>query len=130
MWNVFEIGKISYNFLWLIYIYICYQGRSTLFVLNVTGYDIRNRTKVSPRRFLAGLVLPMFLFLFSVGFFLFCLSCVQCCLCLDCLFFTAPSVFSNFIKLYNGGGNRLMSIIDEIWVIHLQKVDTLLMIGI
>jgi hypothetical protein len=25
--------------------------------------------------------------------------------------------------------NRLMSIIDEIWVIHLQKVDTLLMIG-
>jgi hypothetical protein len=28
--------------------------------------------------------------------------------------------------------NRLMSlsIIDEIWVIHLQKVDTLLMIGI
>ena len=23
--------------------------------------------------------------------------------------------------------NRLMSIIDEIWVIHLQKVDTLLM---
>jgi hypothetical protein len=27
-------------------------------------------------------------------------------------------------------GNRLMSIIDEIWVIHLQKVDTLLMIGI
>ena len=26
--------------------------------------------------------------------------------------------------------NRLMSIIDEIWVIHLQKVDTLLMISI
>ena len=26
--------------------------------------------------------------------------------------------------------NPLMSIIDEIWVIHLQKVDTLLMIGI
>jgi hypothetical protein len=26
--------------------------------------------------------------------------------------------------------NRLMPIIDEIWVIHLQKVDTLLMIGI
>jgi hypothetical protein len=26
--------------------------------------------------------------------------------------------------------NRLMSIIDEIWEIHLQKVDTLLMIGI
>jgi hypothetical protein len=26
--------------------------------------------------------------------------------------------------------NRLVSIIDEIWVIHLQKVDTLLMIGI
>jgi hypothetical protein len=26
--------------------------------------------------------------------------------------------------------NRLMSIIDEIWAIHLQKVDTLLMIGI
>ena len=26
--------------------------------------------------------------------------------------------------------NRLMSIIDEIRVIHLQKVDTLLMIGI
>jgi hypothetical protein len=26
--------------------------------------------------------------------------------------------------------NRLMSIIDEIWVIHLQKVDILLMIGI
>jgi hypothetical protein len=26
--------------------------------------------------------------------------------------------------------NRLMSIIDEIWVIHLQKIDTLLMIGI
>jgi hypothetical protein len=26
--------------------------------------------------------------------------------------------------------NRLMSIIDEIWVIHLQKVDTLSMIGI
>jgi hypothetical protein len=26
--------------------------------------------------------------------------------------------------------NQLMSIIDEIWVIHLQKVDTLLMIGI
>jgi hypothetical protein len=26
--------------------------------------------------------------------------------------------------------NRLMSIIDEIWVMHLQKVDTLLMIGI
>jgi hypothetical protein len=26
--------------------------------------------------------------------------------------------------------NRLMSIIDEILVIHLQKVDTLLMIGI
>jgi hypothetical protein len=26
--------------------------------------------------------------------------------------------------------NWLMSIIDEIWVIHLQKVDTLLMIGI
>jgi hypothetical protein len=25
--------------------------------------------------------------------------------------------------------NRLMSIIDEIWEIHLQKVDTLLMIG-
>jgi hypothetical protein len=24
--------------------------------------------------------------------------------------------------------NRLMSIIDEIWVIHLQKVNTLLMI--
>jgi hypothetical protein len=28
------------------------------------------------------------------------------------------------------GENRLMSIIDEIWVIHLQKVDTFLMIGI
>jgi hypothetical protein len=26
--------------------------------------------------------------------------------------------------------NRLMSIIDEIWVMHLQKVNTLLMIGI
>ena len=26
--------------------------------------------------------------------------------------------------------NRLMSITDEIWVIHLQKVDTLSMIGI
>ena len=26
--------------------------------------------------------------------------------------------------------NRLMSIIDEIWMIHLQKFDTLLMIGI
>ena len=26
--------------------------------------------------------------------------------------------------------NRLMSIIDEIWVLHLQKFDTLLMIGI
>jgi hypothetical protein len=26
--------------------------------------------------------------------------------------------------------NQLMSIIDEIWVIYLQKVDTLLMIGI
>jgi hypothetical protein len=26
--------------------------------------------------------------------------------------------------------NRLISIIDEIWVIHLQKVNTLLMIGI
>jgi hypothetical protein len=26
--------------------------------------------------------------------------------------------------------NRLMSIIDEIWVIHLQKVDTLSTIGI
>jgi hypothetical protein len=26
--------------------------------------------------------------------------------------------------------NRLMSIIDGIWVIHLQKVNTLLMIGI
>jgi hypothetical protein len=26
--------------------------------------------------------------------------------------------------------NRLMSIIDEIWVKYLQKVDTLLMIGI
>jgi hypothetical protein len=26
--------------------------------------------------------------------------------------------------------NRLMSIIDEIWAIHLQKVDTLSMIGI
>jgi hypothetical protein len=26
--------------------------------------------------------------------------------------------------------NRLMSIIDEKWVIHLQKVDTLLMISI
>jgi hypothetical protein len=26
--------------------------------------------------------------------------------------------------------NRLMSIIYEIWGIHLQKVDTLLMIGI
>ena len=26
--------------------------------------------------------------------------------------------------------NQLMPIIDEIWVIHLQKVDTLLMIGI
>jgi hypothetical protein len=26
--------------------------------------------------------------------------------------------------------NQLMSIIDEIWVIHLQKVDTLLMTGI
>ena len=26
--------------------------------------------------------------------------------------------------------NRSMSIIDEIWVIHVQKVDTLLMIGI
>ena len=26
--------------------------------------------------------------------------------------------------------NRLMSIIDEIWGIHLQKFDTLLMIGI
>ena len=26
--------------------------------------------------------------------------------------------------------NRLISIIDEIWVIHLQKVDTLLLIGI
>jgi hypothetical protein len=26
--------------------------------------------------------------------------------------------------------NRLMSIIDEIWVIYLQKVDTLSMIGI
>ena len=25
---------------------------------------------------------------------------------------------------------RLMSIIDEIWMIHLQKIDTLLMIGI
>jgi len=25
--------------------------------------------------------------------------------------------------------NRLMSIIDEIWVIHLQKVDTLSTIG-
>ena len=27
-------------------------------------------------------------------------------------------------------GNQLMSIIDEIWVVLLQKVDTLLMIGI
>jgi hypothetical protein len=26
--------------------------------------------------------------------------------------------------------NQVMSIIDEIWVINLQKVDTLLMIGI
>jgi hypothetical protein len=26
--------------------------------------------------------------------------------------------------------NPLISIIDEIWVIHLQKVDTLLLIGI
>ena len=26
--------------------------------------------------------------------------------------------------------NQLMSIIDEIWVIHRQKVNTLLMIGI
>jgi hypothetical protein len=26
--------------------------------------------------------------------------------------------------------NRLMLIIDEIWAMHLQKVDTLLMIGI
>jgi hypothetical protein len=26
--------------------------------------------------------------------------------------------------------NRLISIIDEIWVIHLQKVNTLLMTGI
>ena len=26
--------------------------------------------------------------------------------------------------------NQLMSIIDEIWVIHLQKINTLLMIGI
>jgi hypothetical protein len=26
--------------------------------------------------------------------------------------------------------NQLMSIIDEIWVIHLQTVDTLAMIGI
>jgi hypothetical protein len=26
--------------------------------------------------------------------------------------------------------NRLMSIIDEIWVMHLQKVDTLLITGI
>jgi hypothetical protein len=26
--------------------------------------------------------------------------------------------------------NRLMSIIDEIWVIQLQKVETLIMIGI
>ena len=26
--------------------------------------------------------------------------------------------------------NQLMSIIDEIWVIHLQKVDTLLMTDI
>ena len=39
-------------------------------------------------------------------------------------------------KPHNGGimkvkrANRLMSIIDEIWVIHLQKVDALLMIGI
>jgi hypothetical protein len=33
-----------------------------------------------------------------------------------------------FNRLY--GANRLMSIIDEIWAIHLQKVDTLLMIGI
>jgi hypothetical protein len=39
-----------------------------------------------------------------------------------------PPIIGGIMKVKRA--NRLMSIIDEIWVIHLQKVDTLLMIGI
>jgi hypothetical protein len=38
-----------------------------------------------------------------------------------------PPIIGGILKVKRA--NRLMSIIDEIWVIHLQKVDTLLMIG-
>jgi hypothetical protein len=39
-----------------------------------------------------------------------------------------PPIIGGIMKVKSA--NRLMSIIDEIWVIHLQEVDTLLMIGI
>jgi hypothetical protein len=39
-----------------------------------------------------------------------------------------PPIIGGIMKVKMA--NRLMSIIDEIWAIHLQKVDTLLMIGI
>ena len=39
-----------------------------------------------------------------------------------------PPIIGGIMKVKRA--NRLMSIIDEIWVIHLQKVDTLLMIRI
>jgi len=39
-----------------------------------------------------------------------------------------PLIIGGIMKVKRA--NRLMSIIDEILVIHLQKVDTLLMIGI
>jgi hypothetical protein len=37
-----------------------------------------------------------------------------------------PPIIGGIMKIKRA--NRLMSIIDEIWMIHLQKVDTLLMI--
>jgi hypothetical protein len=39
-----------------------------------------------------------------------------------------PPIIGGIMKVKRA--NRLMSIIDQIWVIHLQKVDTLSMIGI
>ena len=43
-------------------------------------------------------------------------------------FESLPPIIGGMMKVKRA--NRLMSIIDEIWVIHLQKVDSLLMIGI
>jgi hypothetical protein len=40
----------------------------------------------------------------------------------------APPIIGGIMKVKRA--NRLMSIIDEIWVMHLQKVDILLIIGI